>query len=219
MNLAPQFQHRNLPQHVADHIVLLIAAGELTPGERVFEKDICERLNVSRIPVREAFRLLQAQGVIRAEPNRGSFVTELGSEQIAEMMEVRIVVERIAGRHVIRRSKDDPAILDAVRRCMDALHRAIRNNDRLEYCQADLAFHSTIIELADSPILQPIWESLSRGILVYLMQERRLEESYDRSISDHQRLIELLATGDSQGYEAEIGRHVMAPAHFEAAPR
>lgn len=215
MSLAPQFQHRNLPQHVADHIVLLIAAGELLPGERVFEKDICERLKVSRIPVREAFQLLQAQGVIKGEPNRGSFVTDFGSEQIAEMMEVRIVVERIAGRHLVKRINADPTLVDKLRGAMDALHRAIRNNDRLGYCQADLAFHSTIIELADSPILQPLWESLSRGILVFLMQERGLEESYDRSIADHERLIALLATADLKGYEAEIARHILTPAHTE----
>lgn len=209
MNSAIPFHHRNLPQQVADHIVLLIASGELAPRERLFEKDICERLNVSRVPVREAFRLLQAQGVIRGEPNRGSYITEFGSEQIMEMMEVRVVTERIAGRHLIRRVKEDPKLHDLARDSMDAMHRAIRNEDKLAFCQADLTFHSTLIELADSSILRPIWDALSRGIMVYLMQEPKLENDYKRSIDDHERLLALIEAGDEGGYEAEIERHIM----------
>lgn len=210
MTTAPQFLHRNLPQQVADHIVTLIASGELNAGERLFEKDICERLGVSRIPVREAFRMLQAQGVIRGEPNRGSYITEFGSEQIAEMMEMRVVVEKIAARHLIKLVAADPKLLDSLRASMSGMHRAIRNDDKLAFCQADLDFHSAMIDLADSPILRPVWDALSRGILVFLMQERRLETTYNRSISDHERLIELLAAGDIAALEAEIERHILS---------
>lgn len=210
MSLAPAFQHRNLPQQVADHIVLLIAAGEYQPGDRLFEKDICERLNVSRIPVREAFRLLQAQGVIRGEPNRGSYITDFGSEETAEMMEMRVVVERIALRHLVKRIKANPEVLDLLRARIEEMHKAIRNSDRLDYCRADLAFHTTLIEQSESPILKPIWDSLSRGILVFLMQERRLESTYEVSIADHERLVALLVARDAAGLEKEIERHIVS---------
>lgn len=206
----PQFQHRNLPAQIADHIVLLIASGELVPGGRLFEKDICERLSISRIPVREAFRILQAQGVLRAEPNRGSFITELGSQEISEMMEMRLAVERIALRHLLARVAGDPSIVAELQLCVDDMTRAIRADDRLAFCQADLSFHNKIIELSASPLLAPIWNSLSRGVLMFLMQERDIKRSYANSVKDHERLIGLIQARKKAELDREIERHIMS---------
>src|SRR5580698_10994898 len=87
---------RNLPDQLADQLAIMIATGELKPGQRVFEKKICEMKGVSRIPVREALRLLQAQGIVRTEPNRGTYVTEFTSDEMYEMLELRLAVERLA---------------------------------------------------------------------------------------------------------------------------
>ena len=94
---------RNLPDRLADHLVLMIAKGQLRPGQRIFEKEICEVQGVSRIPVREALRLLQAQGVVRTEPNRGTYVTEFTSDEMLEMLGLRLAVERIALRRILER--------------------------------------------------------------------------------------------------------------------
>jgi DNA-binding GntR family transcriptional regulator len=66
------------------------------------------------------------------------------------------------------------------------------------------------LEQSESPILKPIWDSLSRGILVFLMQERRLESTYEVSIADHERLVALLAARDAAELEKEIERHVVS---------
>lgn len=94
---------RNLPDQLADQLVIMIATGELEPGQRIFEKKICEMKGVSRIPVREALRLLQAQGVVRTEPNRGTYVTEYTSDEMLEVQEMRLAVERIALRRIVER--------------------------------------------------------------------------------------------------------------------
>src|SRR5579859_6414026 len=95
------FKHRNLPEQLADHIVLLLAKGELQPGQRLFEAEICKMLGVSRIPVREALRLLQAQGVVKTEPNRGSFMNSYGSEEAKEFLRIRLCVEQIALKRLV----------------------------------------------------------------------------------------------------------------------
>ena len=100
---------RNLPDQLADQLVIMIATGELKPGQRIFEKKICEMKGVSRIPVREALRLLQAQGVVRTEPNRGTYVTEYTSDEMLEMLEMRLAVERIALRRIIERKTPEGA--------------------------------------------------------------------------------------------------------------
>jgi len=74
MSMAHEFKHSNLPFQIADHLVELIALGELKDGTRIIETSLCRRLNISRIPLREALRLLQAQGIVHSEPNRGTYV-------------------------------------------------------------------------------------------------------------------------------------------------
>jgi DNA-binding GntR family transcriptional regulator len=212
------FKHRNLPDQLADHIVVLMAKGELRPGQRIYETDLCTMLHVSRIPVREALRILQTQGVVRTEPNRGPFVCEFGSEETTELLKVRISVERIALRRLVRKAKVDHSILDAFPQDIENMRRAAQIGDKLASCQADLAFHNRIVELSGSPVLLPIWQSLSRGILVYIMQEKQEYYDYGWSIDDHMDLLDGMRAGKSGALDTLIERHIMGtsgpPARF-----
>ena len=178
---------RNLPDQLADQLVIMIATGELEPGQRIFEKKICEMKGVSRIPVREALRLLQAQGVVRTEPNRGTYVTEYTSDEMLEVQEMRLAVERIALRRIVERRTPKTHIASQLCEAIDAMRRAAELGDRLALCQADLWFHDRIIALAESPVLKPTWRLLSRGLLVFLMREQETEVAFDAWIAEHER--------------------------------
>ena len=142
MDAPSTLELRNLPDRLADHLVIMIARGELKPGQRIYEKEICEVQKVSRIPVREALRLLQAQGVVRTEPNRGTYVTEFTSDEMYEMLEIRLAVERIALRRILDRGTPKPHISSHFAGVLNAMRRAATLKDRLAYCQADLSFHN-----------------------------------------------------------------------------
>jgi DNA-binding GntR family transcriptional regulator len=201
---------RNLPDRLADHLVIMIATGELKPGQRIFEKEICEVQGVSRIPVREALRLLQAQGVVRAEPNRGTYVTEFTSDETLEMLELRLAVERIALRRILARGTAKAQIISEFSDVLTAMRRAATLNDRLAFCQADLSFHNRIIDLSRSPVLGPPWQMLSRGVLVFLMQEEEAPVDFDGLIWEHQQLLDLLGAGDREALDHEIELHIMS---------
>lgn len=203
------FKHRNLPEQVADHIVILLATDKLQPGQRLFESDLCKMLGVSRIPVREALRILQAQGVVHTEPNRGSFIRGYSSEETVELLKVRLSIERLALRRVIKLAKTDPGILDGIDDAFNELKRQDRLGDKLASCQADLAFHHQIVVLSGSPVLLPLWQSIARGVLVFFMHERQAYYDYQRSISDHQALVDLLKAGKVSALDAEIERHIL----------
>jgi DNA-binding GntR family transcriptional regulator len=208
MTFEPQFKYRNLPDQLADHIVVLLATGDLEPGQRLYEKTICELLGVSRVPVREALRILQAQGVVRTEPNRGSFIAEFGHDEIAETLEVRLTVERIALRRLLKLVPSKPEILLELEETVEAMRRASKIDDQLTYCRADLAFHSKIIELSMSPLLRPIWDSLSRAVLVFLMQERNVDFDYETAIGDHEVLVDLIRHRNHTALDKEIATHI-----------
>ena len=213
MSFVPKLEQRNLSDQCADHIVLMIANGELKAGQRLLEKEICRHLGVSRVPVREALRLLQAQGVVRTEPNRGSFIAEFGSIETAELLEVRLCVERLALKRLLDRLALDAEAADPLEEQITAMRRAAELNAQLAYCQADLAFHQKLIELSQSPLLGPIWTSLSRGVLVFLMQERDIAFDYGQSIDEHVFLLDVIRAGKPVAVDREIERHIMGYVH------
>src|SRR5580704_12962806 len=138
MDAPSTLELRNLPDRLADHLVIMIARGELRPGQRIFEKQICEVQGVSRIPVREALRLLQAQGIVRTEPNRGTYVTEFTSDEMLQMLELRLAVERIALRRILQRKTPKSLIMRRLSVAIEAMRRAAALGDPLALCQADL---------------------------------------------------------------------------------
>lgn len=203
------FKHRNLPEQVADHIVILMATDKLKAGQRLFENELCKMLKVSRIPVREALRILQAQGVVHTEPNRGTFVSEHSSEETRELLKVRLSVEKLALRRLLRLAKANPAILEPLEDALAEIKKQERFSDKLSSCQADLAFHRQIVELSGSPVLSPIWQSLARGVLVFFMHERQAYYHYDRYIKDHEELMDAIRAGKIAALDAILEDHIM----------
>lgn len=211
MDGQPGLEARNLPDQLADQLVIMIATGELKPGQRVFEKKICEMKGVSRIPVREALRLLQAQGIVRTEPNRGTYVTEYTSDEMLEMLEMRLAVERIALRRIIQRKTPKALITSRLSAAIEAMRRAAALGDPLALCQADLWFHDCIIELAASPVLEPTWRLLSRGVMVFLMREQAdTSDELIAWIADHEDLLAALQSDESTTLDEHIERHIFS---------
>jgi DNA-binding GntR family transcriptional regulator len=202
---------RNLPDQLADQLAIMIATGELKPGQRVFEKKICELKGVSRIPVREALRLLQAQGVVRTEPNRGTYVTGFTAEELREMAELRLAVERIALRRIIERKTPKALIASQLSVAIEAMRRAAVTADRLALCQADLWFHDRIIDLAASPMLEATWRLLARGVLVYMMREHgESSDPLSAWITEHEELLAILESDSSTVLDDHIEHHIFS---------
>jgi DNA-binding GntR family transcriptional regulator len=202
---------RNLPDQLADQLAIMIAKGELKPGQRIFEKKICEMKGVSRIPVREALRLLQAQGVVRTEPNRGTYVTGFTADEMHEMFELRLAVERLALRRIIERKTPKALIAGKLSVAIEAMRRAAEVGDRLALCQADLWFHDRIIDLAASPVLEATWRLLARGVLVFLMKEHGgTSTPLSLWIAEHEELLAILESDSSAVLEEHIEHHIFS---------
>ncbi|KWT75305.1 MULTISPECIES: GntR family transcriptional regulator [unclassified Variovorax] len=209
MNSDLHVKQNNLPDRIADHIVGAIARGTIAPGMRLREVEMCESLGVSRIPLREALRILQAQGVITTVPNRGSYVTQFGSAETLELSEIRSTVERTAFARVYARVRAEPALLGSLEEKLEELRRAARVTDQFHYARSDLAFHERVVELSGSPMLVAVWRSLARGVLFFMLQEKRVMLHYTKQVQDHERLFELLSSGTLEELQAEVGSHIL----------
>lgn len=208
MTAKQTINHMSLTDQIADYIVMEIARGRLSPGAKIVEREICDNLEVSRVPVREAMRLLQAQGVLRAKPNRGVFVGVLSLQATLEMLEVRETVERIAIRSILSEADRAAGARQALTECIEDLRKQALLKDLAGYCRADLNFHQTIIDLSASSILKSLWEAISKNVFVFLLNERSGAFDFDESIEDHNRLIRAIFD-DPEALPDELKRHLI----------
>ena len=133
----------SLPSLVGRELTHRILAGELAAGSKLNEADIALRLGVSRGPVREAFRALEAAGLVRLEKNRGVYVRELSGAEADEIFELRALLDEFAGRKAAQHATaEDVRTLTAMVERMD---EATRQGDADGYFELNLAFHDRIV--------------------------------------------------------------------------
>src|SRR4051812_13074788 len=138
----PPLAPKTLVEQVAEAIVRAAAEGQFLPGDRVVEAEIARHLGVSRVPVREALRLLQSQGIVVNTPYRGMRLMEVSGSRLRDILKVRLQLEQLAVREVLGRSREDPEILAPVRTIVAEMRRA--GQDIYRIATLDTAFHRTL---------------------------------------------------------------------------
>jgi DNA-binding GntR family transcriptional regulator len=193
------------PQHVLDGLRRAIIARELRPGERVGQEDVAQRLGVSVAPVREALRILEQEGQVTYLPRRGYFVTELRYADLAEIYDLRGLLERRAATAALPHleAADLARIRSAARECADA----VQDGDVLTELAANRRFHFAIMEPAGQPhllrLIRLLWDSTEayRAIYYNSAGERR------QSLDAHDRIIAALNAGDAADLIDELDAH------------
>lgn len=177
-----------------------ILSGELGPGERLIEEQICQRFLISRAPLRESLRLLIQQGLVEHLPRRGARVATWSDVDIAQLFEVRALLERHAVTTALPLPVADGADpLAAVRERLEQMRSAQDAGDELAKDDAHRAFHAAIVALAGNRqldlALEPVLLKLQRPMAVNL----RLEASIlgpDEGLRRHEQLLTALETND-----------------------
>lgn len=148
---------QTLAELTAARIRERVISGMLSPGSHLSEAALCEELQVSRNTLREVFRLLTKEGVLRHEANRGVFVSTPSISTIMDIFHIRRLIECSALANAHHRH---PSV-DKMRAAIEA---AVQHRDRgewLEVGSADIVFHAAIVELADSPRLSAFYAQIS----------------------------------------------------------
>jgi DNA-binding GntR family transcriptional regulator len=180
-----------------------ILGGTLRPLERITEGDVASRLGLSRTPVREAFGLLAAEGLIDVVPQRGSFVSRLRIDDILEIYQIRTPLECMAAR-VAAETIDDAslAVLDRLVEVEAAGQGTRSTRDSLD---ANREFHRIIIECVRNRRLQALvgqlQEQVHRARLLWPSTRRRLDDTW----KEHAELVAALRARDPE-MAAEVMR-------------
>jgi len=181
----------------------MIVVHRFEPGLRLNVEKITREMGVSRIPVWEAIRRLQQEGIVMTIPNRGVFLRENPLERSLEIIEVRGVLDRLAGRLACERISE--RILDQLAQCLRDQLRAIEKSDISLYSSADLRFHGLIYEASGNSYLKEIFKSITLQMLPSRLEFFRI---FPLLYLGHQEIIEGLTNRDPGEVEAAVARHV-----------
>jgi DNA-binding GntR family transcriptional regulator len=184
-----------------------ILSGDLRAGQPIRQEQIAQELGVSRIPLREALKQLEAEGFVTIEPHKGAVVSTLSLAEVEELFELRIHLESWLLKDAIPRMREaDFAQLDAI---IDESRAPENRGDNLAHWgDINWRLHEAMYRPAGKPIslrfLKRIHDNLDR----YLRLQIALTQDWDRAHGDHQRLIELSRAGDVETAVAVLERHI-----------
>ena len=197
-------EHKPLREVVADELRQLIIDGELAPGERLVEGRLAERLGVSRNPIREAIRSLEAVGLIEVIQRRGAYVAKVDPTDIRLMQEVRHVLDRwIVQAAALRHEDSDLKRIDETLRLG---REASTAGDIVRTAEAHRAFHLAIEVATKNPYATLAMNALrQRAELIFsMMVHRRGPVAWD----DHQAIRDAIARRDSEGAAQLMNAHL-----------
>jgi DNA-binding GntR family transcriptional regulator len=174
----------------------MIVQGELAAGERIDEKQLCQRFGISRTPFREALRVLSAEALVELVPNRSPRVAPFTQENVRELFDVMACLERYAGQLAAGRVREgDVAELRAHLASMERLHD---EQNRLEYFYMNRELHRKIVALSGNSVLVSIYSTL----VVRIQRARYIaihsRSHWDRGIQEHREILDALAGTDGE---------------------
>ena len=182
--------------HVAGLLRDRIVKGEIAAGDRLIERQLSKELDVSRTPIREALKLLEADGLIEISLHRGAIVSEYRPEDASALFDVIAVLEGLAAKRLCETMTSDLLQkLEDLHGKMLEHHRAGRRND---YFDLNTVIHDFIIRHAGNPMLATTHERLMvrarRGRFIAIANPERLAQA----VSEHEALMHMFRTGDAQ---------------------
>ncbi|MES3004193.1 MAG: GntR family transcriptional regulator [Pseudomonadota bacterium] len=169
----------------------LIVSGALAPGQRITERLVADQLEgMSRTPLREAFKILEAEGLVNIEPNRGAVVTALSIAEVEAAIEVLIGLETLAAEPACERITDEElAAIEALHQRMDS---AYRDGDLMAYFNLNQAIHQHIVDAAGNSALSRIYASECARIRRYRYAGNQQNERWGHAVREHEGILDAL---------------------------
>ena len=202
MRLVQNSLHDDVAATLRDRIF----ADELPPGSFLDEVGLCESLGISRTPLREALKVLTAEGLVRHEPRRGCFVNQVTEQDLDDIFPVIALLEgRCAFEAAGNATDADLAALETLHKRLAGHARARRTTD---YYTTNYAIHEAIVLLANNRWLAQVSGDLRKILKLARLQSLRASGRMEQSLSEHLAVFAALKARDSEGAEAAMRTHI-----------
>ncbi|MCJ1909946.1 GntR family transcriptional regulator [Planococcus ruber] len=197
---------RSLSDDVAQIIRKMILNGELQAGERINQAHLAENLSISRGPIREALKLLQNEGLIKHETNKGTFVATLSKEDAFEIYTLRALLEGEAAQLALPNLTDqDFAKLENL---LDEFYEAMVEKNLEKQAQCDILFHSTIVHASRHNRLINIHKHLDTQVgAMFLTVANQVPLRVEQVVENHRVLLNALRTKNCKEIQEKFSAH------------
>lgn len=174
-----------------DNLVLqlrnLLLADEFAAGSRIPEAELCERFGISRTPLREALKVMAAEGLVTLRPTRGAVVSPIDPTQIGPIIELKGALEGLIGTLAAQRI--DAAAMAELEAHHLALGDALSRHDHSAYTRLNYAFHQLMAQASGNPLLAQSYESLQQKIWRFRFAVNEFDGRLERSYQEHEHIM------------------------------
>jgi len=195
-----------LHEEAVAYVRTMLLEGEIPPGTRIPERELCERLKISRTPLREALKVLAAEGLVQLLPNRGSRAAKLTDKDMRDLFEVCQGLEALAGELACERIGDDE--IAEVAAAHTAMAQHYRNGDLISYYRCNRAIHEAIVAAAGNPVLSGLYESVTARIRRARYVTPMTPPRWALALQEHEAILNALRRRDGVGLSHILRTHL-----------
>ncbi|MCM3565178.1 MAG: GntR family transcriptional regulator [Hydrogenophaga sp.] len=203
---APSIPRTVLHEQVALRLRQMLVEGEIPPGAKLNERELCEVLHISRTPLREAIKMLAAEGLVELLPNRGSVAVALDEDDVRHTFEVMAGLEAMSGQLAAER------ITDAELAEIEALHfemmAAYTRRDLSAYYRLNAAIHRAINAAARNPVLTATYTQVNARLQALRFRSNQDGEKWQRAVQEHEAMVAALKARDGAALARVLTQHL-----------
>ena len=195
-----------LHEQVAARLRQMLVEGLVAPGAKLNERELCEALQVSRTPLREAIKMLAAEGLVELVPNRGAIAVSLTEEDVRHTFELMAALEALSGELAAQRITDEEiAELKALHFEMLA---AYTRGDLSAYYAINARIHRAINAAARNPVLTHTYNQLNARLQALRFRSNQDGDKWKRAVKEHEKMIEALSARDGAALRQVLLTHL-----------
>jgi DNA-binding GntR family transcriptional regulator len=187
-----------------------IMSGNLKPGQRLVERELCEMMGVSRPSIREALRLLEADGLVNTVPHRGPMVSTISLEEARQLYAARAVLEGFAGRECAR--LHDPAVVRKIGEALGRLKIALAESDMIAVLEAKTDFYAALIGGCRNAFIERMLKPLHDRITLLRITSMSHPKRVNKSLREVTAIWRAIQSGDEDLAERCCVDHIKAAA-------
>ncbi|MCG8637046.1 MAG: GntR family transcriptional regulator [Desulfobacterales bacterium] len=203
------FKNQNkipLKNKVSNEIQKAILDGRLEPGQRLNEAKIASEMGLSKSPVREAIKELTADGILIAEPYKGTYVKGLSRKEAYELFTLRKALETFAIELILPEfTPKDMALLEGI---IDKMKTAMEKGRQKRLSELDMEFHRSLIKISGHDLLSEIWDKIAGRVKLYIHRNNQIIGDLDNLYILHDSLYKNICKKDIELAKGSIREHL-----------
>lgn len=208
----PVDKHRSMAEVVYKLLKNAIINGDLKPGQRLVEQKLSDKMQVSRVPVREAIKRLEQYGFVTRLPVRGIIVKKISEADVKEAFGIRAALESYAAAQACEHLSEE--MIDVLEKSIEASRKALKRGDMEKVLELNNQFHEMIYKAAQSDMLSKLINNFTDYLARYRKPLLSSKTSVAVSIEGHEAMVEAMRRGDTENVERIVKAHILQGRSF-----